>query len=105
VSGADLFAVEYSGLALNDAFDVVAYSSGNSAAMSSGTASTSVAHELILGYAEAPSASAGTGFAARASQSGNLIEDETVFETGPYQATATTGAGGWTMIMATFKGE
>jgi len=102
---ADLMADEYSGLALSDAFDVSANASGNGTAMASGPATTTVAHELILGYAEAPSATAGTGFTEHSNQSGNIVEDFVAFTAGPYTATATTTAGNWTMILATFKGR
>jgi len=105
VSGADMLVAEYSGLAPTNAFDAEADASGTGAAMSSGTATTAFGHELLLGYAEAPSATAGTNFTMRATQSGNIIEDREVFTTSAYAATATTGAGGWEMIMATFQGQ
>jgi hypothetical protein len=102
---ADLMALEYSGLALSNAFDVSANASGNGTAMASGTASTTAGHELILGYAEAASATAGTGFTEHSDQSGNIVEDFVAFTAGPYEATATTTGGNWTMILATFKGR
>lgn len=105
VSGADFFALEYSGLAEHFTFDIEADSSGSTMVMSSGTATTTNAHDLILGFAEAPNAMAGTSFTARGTESGNLVEDKTVFATGSYAATASTTAGGWTMIMAAFKGQ
>ncbi len=103
--GSDLLVVEYSGLALSGAFDVKSAMSGNGTAMTSGTAQTTAAHELLVGYAEAPSATAGTGFTMRANQSGNIEEDQVVFATGAYEATATTTTGVWTMMLATFKGQ
>jgi hypothetical protein len=104
-SGSDLFALEYSGLALSGAFDVSASNSGNSTALASGNAPTTSPHELLIGYAEASNAAAGTGFTARATLSGNLIEERVVTSTGSYSATATANAGGWEMILATFKGR
>lgn len=101
--GADLFALEYSGIVTSNAFDVSAVATGSDTAMDSGSAMTRSAPELILGYAEAPSASAGSGFTRRALQTGNLVEDMVAPMKGSYSATATTTAGSWTMLMATFK--
>jgi hypothetical protein len=105
VSGADFFALEYSGIAEHLAFDVSSSKSDTTMLMSSGTAMTMNAHDLILGFAEAPNGMAGTGFTTRGSQSGNLVEDKTVFTIDAYAATGSTTAGGWTMIMAAFKGQ
>ena len=105
-SGADLFVLEYSGLALANAFDVFAHQSGTATALTSGSATTTAAHELILGYAEASATTAGAGFASRATLSGNLVEDEVATTAGAHTATATTTSSGtWTMIMATFRGQ
>ena len=46
VSGSDMFAIEYSGIATNNAFDVSANASGATAAMASGDATTTYANEL-----------------------------------------------------------
>jgi len=105
VSGSDLLILEYSGLALSNAFDVSANATGNGTAMDSGGVTTTFGHELILGYAEAPSATPGTGFTQRAIQSGNIVEDRVVMATGTYDAAATTTTGAWEMIVATFKGQ
>jgi hypothetical protein len=106
VSGADLLVAEYGGLELGTAaFDVDAIASGNGTAMDSGPATTHANNELLLGYAEAPSASAGAGFTQRVLLSGNLIEDRIVTAAGTYDATATTTAGDWTMVLVTFRGR
>jgi hypothetical protein len=103
--GSDLFLLDYSGIATTAAFDATSNQSGTGTAMTSGGASTTAAHELILGFAEAGNASVGTGFTSRATLSGNLVEDEVVNTTGTYAATGTTSGGAtWTMIVATFKG-
>jgi hypothetical protein len=104
-TGSDLFILEYSGVAIANAFDVSSVGTGSGTTMSSGTATTTSAHELVIGYAEASAAGAGAGFTSRATLSGNLVEDKIVFSAGPYEATATTTAGAWMMIMATFKGR
>jgi hypothetical protein len=101
--GADLFALEYSGISTTTAVDTSSYATGSGTAMNSGSATTHSAPELILGYAEAPSASAGSGFTKRALQTGNLVEDKVANPAGSYSATATTTAGAWTMLMVTFE--
>ncbi len=102
--GSDWFALEYSGLAHANAFDVTDNASGMGTAMTSGAATTTFGHELILGYAEASSATPGTNFTMRATQSGNMVEDRTAASTGSFTATATNTSGNWTMILATFRG-
>jgi len=58
--------MEYSGLALTSAYDASASATGNGTAMDSGGATTTFRCELIIGYAEAPTATPGTGFTQRA---------------------------------------
>lgn len=103
--GTDLMIMEYSGVALANAFDVHAEATGTGTAMDSGPATTTFGHELIVGYAEAPAATPGSAFTERALQTGNLTEDQIVTAIGTYDATATTTTGTWTMMMATFKGQ
>ena len=103
--GSDLLVLEYAGLALANAFDVSANQSGTGTAMTSGSATTTFAHELILGYAETSMATAGAGFTSRAIQTGNMVEDKVVNTIGSYTATATTTSSTWTMIMAAFRGQ
>jgi hypothetical protein len=105
VNGSDLMVMDYSGLALSSAFDASANATGTGTSMNSGGATTTFAHELVVGYAEAPNAMPGTGFTQRAVQSGNLAEDLVVSTKGTYHATATTTTGAWEMIVATFKGQ
>ena len=109
VSNLDIQAHEYAGLARSTAFDVAASGNGTSNApngMASGSATTSAGNELIFGYADANMVKAGTGFTERTSISGNVTEDKVVSVAGAYQATATMTAGnGWTMMMATFRGQ
>jgi len=102
--GWDLLALEYTGLALSAPFDKSVYDSGNSGAMTSGSATTSFAHELLLGYGHSSGMMPGPGFTARDTTAENLVEDQVVFTTGDYTATATTMPGIWTLILATFAG-
>ncbi len=104
--GSDMFMLEYAGLiGFTDPYDVSSAMSGTGTGMDSGSATTTAAHELLLGYAEAANATPIGGFTQRATQSGNLIEDHIVNATGTYSAKATTTGGAWTMTMATFRGH
>ena len=106
-TGSNLLVAEYAGLALVDAFDAGANASGTGAASSpitSGVATTTAPHELVRGYAEAMSSSAGAGFTTRATRAGDLIEDQVVTAVGSYEATAIV-TGTWTMMMVTFRGR
>jgi RHS repeat-associated protein len=107
----DIRIVEYKGLSTTTPFDKAAQNSGtsgNNASVSSGSATTTSANELIFGSAITNGAftTAGTGFTKEVIDSdGNIVEDETVSSTGSYAATATLGAYGnqnWIMQMATF---
>ena len=102
--GSDLLVLEYRGLAFSNAFDATANMTGSGTAMDSGAATTTSGSELVVGFAEAASASPGAGFTRHAMQTGNIVEDMTATKAGSYSATATTTAGGWTMLMATFRG-
>jgi hypothetical protein len=103
--GWDLLVLEYTGLALTAPFDTTVYDFGNSGTMTSGSASTSFGHELLLGYGHSSGMMAGPGFTARDTTSENLVEDQVVFTAGDYTATATTMPGIWTLILATFAGR
>jgi hypothetical protein len=105
-AGWELLALEYTGLAPTDPFDASAYASGSDgSAMSSGSASTKSAHELLLAYGHSSGPMAGSGYTARDSTDESLVEDHVVFATGSYTATATTSPGIWTLLLATFAGR
>jgi hypothetical protein len=104
-AGWEVLALEYTGLALVAPFDSDSYELGVGAAMSSGSVSTSSAHELLLGYGHSTDPTAGTGYTARDTGAESLVEDRVVFATGDYTATATTPPGVWTLILATFAGR
>jgi hypothetical protein len=101
----ELLALEYTGLSLAHPFDADAYDSGNGSAMSSGSASTSSAHELLFAYGHSTGPMAGSGYTARDSGDDSLVEDEVVFAPGSYDATGTATPGIWTLILATFAGR
>jgi hypothetical protein len=101
----DIRILEYQGV---KQVDVTAGAIGNSAAASSGSATTTSANELIFGAntVATGNASAGSGFTARiiTTPDSDLAEDKVVTSTGSNSATATlTSAGAWVMQMVTFK--
>jgi hypothetical protein len=101
----ELLALEYTGLSLTRPFDVDAYDSGTGSAMSSGSAMTTSPHELLFAYGHASAPMVGSGFTLRDSEGDSIVEDAVVFTTGDYDATASTTAGIWTLILATFAGR
>jgi hypothetical protein len=109
---ADIRILEFAGLSPTWRLDVTASASGasgNDSVVSSGSASTTSAEELIFG-----AGTTGWGFDKAGSlftsdvitTDGDIAEYEVVSATGTYGATATLGADGsanWVMQMATFK--
>ena len=94
---------EYSGVDRSAPLDASAQRTGSAASVTSGTLTTSAAGDLVAGYCIAESrCSLGTGFTARSSFAGNLIEDRTATSAGSYSAVATSDSG-WTMTAAAFK--
>jgi RHS repeat-associated protein len=103
---------EYSGAATSGANDVNAATFGAAAGtgndnITSGTATTSVANELLFGFLRPFSGPgiAGTGFTSISTSGGNLIEEQLSNSAGTNQATATDHVSGdlYIMMMATFK--
>jgi hypothetical protein len=99
----DVRILEYKGITTLDA---KAGASGSGTTANSGSATTSVANELIFGAdtITTTTTAAGSGFTSRivTPQDGDLAEDKTVTATGSYNTTATLGSGAWVMQMATF---
>ena len=102
-----LFIHEYSGLDRTSPLDASAASIGTANAMSSGSATTSNANDLIFGAGSSSSSvtAAGTGFTSRLSANGTRTEDRNVTSTGPQSATATQNGNRWVMHMVAFKSE
>jgi RHS repeat-associated protein len=102
-SSLQLYLSEYSGIDPNNPIDAQAGASGAAGAVSSGTAATSVAGDMIYGFCVADSnCTAGSGFTARSTLDGNLIEDRVAGNAGSYAATGTANQG-WTMQMVALK--
>jgi hypothetical protein len=106
VTYADVRILEYGGLDQTSPFDVGRSAAGSSATADSGTATTSVAGELVVGAGTTTGCfgGAGSGFTARVitSPDCDIAEDRTVTATGSYSATAPQN-GTWVMQIATFK--
>jgi hypothetical protein len=101
----DVRILEYRGVTT---LDVTAGASGSGTAANSGTATTTVANELIFGanMVQTTNRTAGSGFTSRiiTSPDGDLAEDKIVTTAGSNSATATLGSSGpWVMQMATFS--
>src|SRR5579862_8522058 len=86
----ELYISEYSGVDTVTPVDAQAGASGSAGSVSSGSATTTVANDVIYGYCLGDSVcSPGSGFAARSTFHGNLIEDKIAGGAGSYAATAT----------------
>ena len=108
----DIRILEYKGLSTTAPLDVTAGASGTSgsnAAVSSGTATTTSANELIFGAGITNGAFSKAGASLTVeviTADGDIAEDEVASATGSYSATATLGAYGsqnWVMQMVALK--
>ena len=98
-----VYLTEYSGVATSSPLDVQAGAVGTGSTVSSGSATTTVADDLIFGYMDSGgTGSTGSGFTQRSGFSGNVIEDEIAGAAGSYAATGTSTSD-WTMQMAALK--
>ncbi len=99
----ELYLTEYTGIDPTNPIDAQAGASGSTSAVSSGNATTKVAGDMIFGYCVGDwNCTAGTGFSARSTLNGNLIEDKVAGAAGSYAATGTANKG-WTMQMVALK--
>jgi hypothetical protein len=95
----ELYLSEYSGINTTNPIDTEVGASGNAGTVSSGSVATTATGDIIYGYCVADwSCNVGSGFNARSTLDGNLMEDETAGGAGNYAATGTSD-GGWTMQM------
>jgi glucose/arabinose dehydrogenase len=104
---ADMYIHEYSGLDKSAPLDVSAAAVGTTSAMSSGTATTTNASDLIFGAGASTGtvSAAGAGFTTRRTNFGNRTEDKLVSTAGATSATATQGGASWVMHMVAFKAD
>jgi hypothetical protein len=99
----ELYLTEYSGVNQTNPIDAQTGASGNAGPVSSGNATTSVAGDIIYGYCVGDWAcTAGSGFTARSTLDGNLIESKIAGNPGTYAATG-SATNGWTMQMVALK--
>src|SRR6185437_5783692 len=96
----DLRLAEYTGVATSVALDAVAAAAGNGGSANSGTLTTSLAQDLLVGadYVGTTTNGPGTGFAARiiTNPDGDILEDAIAASAGKYSAGAPIGpAGSW----------
>ena len=108
VNAPDVRVLEYSGIAASSSLDVGVGASGGGTSLSSGSATTSNAADLVIGasYIGAGFAGAGAGYTARVvtNPDGDLVEDRVVSVTGSYSASATQSPSSWwVMQMAAFR--
>ena len=104
----DVRILEYSGLDTSSPLDKTAGAAGTGTTANSGSATTTVANELIFGAGTSGTRfnAAGVGYTSRMiNVYGNIVEDKTVGSTGSYNATATEVSGVWVMQMVTFRGS
>jgi hypothetical protein len=102
----DVRIFEYAGADTVNPLDAKVAATGKGTTANSGSATTAVANELILGAGLTATkfSGAGTGFTVRNIDFfGNIVEDRTVTSTGSYNATAKTSSALWVMQMVTFK--
>jgi glucose/arabinose dehydrogenase/chitodextrinase len=106
-SWADMYIHEYSGIDKVDPLDVSAVNGGTTAAMNSGSATTTNADDLIFGAGASSSNvnQVGTGFTSRSTSFGNRTEDKNVTAKGSYNATARQNGNAWVMHMVAFKAD
>ena len=102
-----IYVHEYAGMDKVNPVDVSKSSKGNGRTLSSGSAVTTNANDLIFGAGATAGAisSAGAGFNIRSTVSGNWTMDKNVTATGSYSATATANNARWVMQMVAFKAE
>ena len=101
----DVYAHEYAGVDSVNPMDVTTGASGTASAMSSGSATTTVAGDLLFGIggSTATVTAAGAGWTTRSTLSGNRTQDRLAAAPGPYSATATQNGTAWVMQLIAFR--
>lgn len=104
-SFSQIYITEYSGIATVSPLDKNAVAIGSSAAVSSGSVTTTAANELVYGASIGASGtlSTGAGFTNRSTANSNIIEDRKAVTAGSYSANFTSASGNWVAQMATFR--
>src|ERR1700723_390005 len=101
----EVFLTEYSGIDLVNPIDTQVGATGSAGSVSSGSAATKYAGDVIYGYCATEDGgicSAGSGFNVRSTFNNKLIEDQLSGNPGNYAATG-AATNGWTMQMVALK--
>jgi chitodextrinase len=96
---------EYAGISATNPVDVTVSATGSSAAINSGSATTTSPNDLIFGagVSDMSVTAVGPGFTGRSLAFGNVTEDESATAAGSYAATATHDGIVWEMQMVAFR--
>jgi len=98
-----VYVAVYRGANLVTPLDVSAQRTGTTSSVTSGAVTTTSPNERIVAFCvDDRTCSAGSGFTARSTHSGNLVEDRTTTTSGSYAATAKSN-GAWAIIMAAIR--
>jgi hypothetical protein len=99
----EVYLSEYYGMNSLSPLEAGAGAVGNAGLATSGNATTTIAGDVIYGFCIGDIAcTVGSGFAARSTFDGNLVEDMLAGNPGPYAATGSASSG-WTMQMVALK--
>ena len=98
---------EYSGIDKVSPIDVSVAGTGTSSAMSSGSATTTNATDLVFGAGASDKTvnGGGTGFTSRLTTYGNRTQDKRVTTTGANSSTGNQNGAAWVMHMVAFKAD
>jgi hypothetical protein len=103
-SFSQIYISEYSGIVTANPLDQNSAAIGNSAAVNSGSKTTTYNNELVYGASIGASGvlTKGATFTSRSTANGNIIEDKNAVAVGSYNANFTSAGGNWVAQMATF---
>jgi hypothetical protein len=99
-----IYISEYSGIITTNPLDQNSVAIGNTAAVSSGSKTTTYTNELIYGASIGASGvlTVGAGFTSRSTANSNIIEDKNGVLAAAYDTKFTSAGGNWVAQMATF---
>jgi prepilin-type N-terminal cleavage/methylation domain-containing protein len=104
-----IYITEYSGIDKTTPLDDVSLGliGGTASAMNSGTATTTMANDLLvgLGASDHTVTGAGAGYRSRSIFAGNIVEDRIVAVPDDYVADATQSGSGWVMQLVAFRAD
>jgi len=99
----EVYVSEYTGADTLNPLDVSAQNTGSSSSVTSGSAVTTSANDLLMAFCIGDnSCTAGSGFTARSTYHSNLMEDRSLTTAASYAATGSANSG-WGIIMAALR--